>query len=295
MADPLIMAGFLVGCSVYLGAVYLDVKRRGRFSVARSSIEKARTEAAEKTSVLLGATASALAPLVLTVFPEDVRLQTKRRLVQAGLEDMEAEDFLALKLTGMIAAVLVVGLLSVLIGFSPVLAAVAAGPGYVIPEAWLDSRLKRRRKEIERAAPDFAVLLSGVLSAGGVGIEEALKEVAARIGGELGKEVNRTFLEITTGKRKAEALDALAERCGVAEVNEVVRCIRIAERFGTPIAEALRDLAAQVYYLKRARVEERLGRAQIAVIFPMLFFFIFPLLGLIFFPAIIKLGAVLNV
>jgi len=293
--DPVVFGGFLTGMSVLLAGAYLDAKKRGRFSLAKGSLEKVQAGASEQTGLLMDAAVAAVAPLVLVIYPEDVRIRTKNRLVQAGLERMEAEDFLALKLSFLLISILVVGFACMLFGLPLVLGVAAAGPGYVLPEAWLDSRLKKRKIEIERAAPDFAVLLSAVLSAGGVGVNEALKVVAEQIGGELGKEVNRTFVEIASGHRRGDALSALAERCGVQEITEVVRAVQTAERFGVPIAEALKDLAVQVYMLRRAKAEEKLGRAQVAVILPMLLFFIMPLLGMLFYPALKQLSRVLNV
>ncbi|HOV79424.1 MAG TPA: type II secretion system F family protein [Bacillota bacterium] len=294
MSDPVAIGGFFTGLSVLLTGAYLDAKKRGRFSVAKGSLEKIQAGASGQTGMMLNAAVSAVAPLVFVIFPEDVRMKTKKRLVQAGLEKMEAEDFLAIKLVFLVASMLVVGFASILFGFPLILGIAAAGPGYVLPEAWLDSRLKKRKMEIERDSPDFAVLLSAVLSAGGVGVNEALKVVAEQIGGELGKEVNRTFAEIASGKRRGDALSALAERCGVQEINEVVRSVQTAERFGVPVAEALKDLAVQVYVLRRAKAEEKLGKAQVAVIFPMLMFFIMPLLGMLFYPALSQLSKILK-
>ncbi|MCL6639345.1 MAG: type II secretion system F family protein [Firmicutes bacterium] len=295
MADPVVLGGFFTGLSVLLTGAYFDIKKRGRFSLAKESVGKMQTRAVERTGTVLDAAVSAVAPLVLVVFPEDVRIKTKRRLVQAGLDTMEAEDFLALKLSFLIVSMLVIGFASVLTGLPLILGLAAAGPGYVLPEMWLDSRLKKRKAEIEKNSPDFAVLLSAVLSAGGVGVNEALKVVAEQIGGELGREVNRTFAEIASGRRRGDALSALAERCGVQEIGEVVRSVQTAERFGVPVAEALKDLAVQVYDFRRTKAEEKLGRAQVAVIFPMLLFFIMPLLGMLFYPAIVQLSRVLNV
>ncbi|WP_172839085.1 type II secretion system F family protein [Thermanaeromonas toyohensis] len=257
-------------------------------------MERLQSSVSESRSAAVSFLAHTFGPAVLVVFPDDVRLRTRQRLIQAGIYHMDAADFLALKLAGLLGMVLFVVTLAVVSGRSPAWSVLSSGIGYVLPEVWLDARLKRRRAEIEKAAPDFAVLLSAVLAAGGVGINEALKEVGERIGGELGLEVKRTFIEIASGKRRGEALEAMAERCGVAEISEVVRCIRSAERFGVPIAEALRDMAAQVYQMRRARAEEKLGRAQVAVIVPMMLFFILPLLLMLFFPAIVKLSVVLH-
>lgn len=292
--NPVLGTGLFAGLAVLFFLAHLDARRRGRFSPVARAVGRAR-EARSRAGAALEAGARMLAPLVLTIFPEDVRLQTRRRLVQAGLDHMEAEDFLALKFVGLLCAVLGVGFVAVLAGQTPLWGALAAGPGYVAPEVWLSGRHQRRRAAIEREAPDFAVLLSAVLSAGGVGLNEALRAVAERLGGELGREVERTFREISAGRRRGEALENLAERCGVAEVSEIVRCVRNAERFGVPIAEALREMASQVYALRRARAEEQVGKAAVKVIFPMLVFFIIPLFAILFFPALSKLKAVLGI
>jgi tight adherence protein C len=208
---------------------------------------------------------------------------------------MDAAEFLALKLTLMFGVAIGAGFLFILIGSSPIWGMLLAGPGYIAPNLWLERRLQERQKAIRKDSVEFAVLMAAVLSAGGVGVNEALRSVGECVSGEIGKEVERTFREISAGQRRSDALEGMADRCGVEEISEIVRRIKTSDRYGVPVAEALRDYASQVYMMRKARAEEQAGKMLIKVIFPMIVFYLLPLFIMLFYPAIIKLGSILAI
>jgi tight adherence protein C len=66
-------------------------------------------------------------------------------------------------------------------------------------------------------------------------------------------------------------LEGAAESAGVPELRRLAVTLRRADRLGSPVAERLRDLAADVRAERRAQREERARRAPVRMLFPLVF------------------------
>jgi len=77
----------------------------------------------------------------------------------------------------------------------------------------------------------------------------------------------------------------MADRCGVDELTQLVQVILQAERFGTKIADAVQQHAAQVRVMRRYAAEKVANEAAVKMTFPMLLFFVGPLMVLLAYPA----------
>ncbi|MDI6907922.1 MAG: type II secretion system F family protein [Thermoanaerobacterales bacterium] len=240
-----------------------------------------------------GQVVALFAPLASIVFPDAVRLETQRRLTWAGLKDMRATDLLGIKL---IAALGMGGLaaLSALGGKTSAPFVLLAVLGYILPDVWLGQKMRKRQEEISRRVPDFAVLLATVLDAGGGDLQGALVQVGRRMGGVIGEEIEYALHEMSLGIRRARALQNLADRCGVAELTQLVQKITQAEFYGSPVAVAVRDFAEQVRTIRQHNAEKKVREQTVKMLVPMLFFTVPALLALFLYPALRQIGQVLR-
>lgn len=291
-AVPALPVGFFTGVAVLFFTVYLDLKRRGRFSIFAEMGRSAAAgmgQAGVKEQIT-----GALLPVVLAAYPDDVRETTEKKLVWAGIENLNALEFLAVKLAVAIGALVLGGALSLLFNIPYFWFLLLGVFGYVAPDYWLQGRISARQKEIRRDMLEFSTLLATVIRAGGGDVYGALQQVGRWFGGVLGKEVMLAAHDMASGSRRADALLKMAERCGVDELSQLVQVIIQADRYGTPIAEAISEHAAQMRVLRRYAAEKQAGEAVVKMTLPLLLFIVGPLLFLLIFPAAIQFGQILK-
>lgn len=281
MSFNAVPVAIFVAVAVFLSFIGFDLKRRGKFSPVAKIVKQKPTVYSGK---ILSHGLQSVLPLVVVVYPEDIRLQTERKLRWGGIESITAQEFLAYKLTAAAGIPLAGALVGALLGIPYIWFLLLAGFGYLLPDMWLSSRVSARQKQIRRDMMEFATLFAVVLRAGG-DLYGALHRVGKWFGGEMGKEVMQAAHDIATGKRRSEALLDMADRCGVDELTQLVQVILQAERFGTKIADAVQQHAAQVRVMRRYAAEKVANEAAVKMTFPMLLFFVGPLMVLLAYPA----------
>ena len=158
---------------------------------------------------------------------------------------------------------------------APAFAAIGAG----LPWFMLSSRAKRRQQMIERSLPDMLDLITVSIEAG-LALEGALQRVSERGSGPLAEEIQRTLNEVALGRRRQEALEALAARTQVAPLQSLVNAMNQAERSGMQMGPVLRAQAEQLRTLRRQQAEEKALQAPIKMLLP-LAVFIFPSIFLV--------------
>lgn len=149
---------------------------------------------------------------------------------------------------------------------SPMLALV----GYRLPRMGLEMRARRRRDRIAAALPD-AVDLLAVCAQAGLSVAMSLKRVSARVPDALGRELQRTLEEVDLGVPRARALDQLAKRNRVPELESLVGVLTNAERFGIGVSGSLQTFAEEVRTRRRQAAEEQARRAPVKMLFPLVF------------------------
>jgi tight adherence protein C len=146
--------------------------------------------------------------------------------------------------------------------------------GYLIPGLWLGSKIRRRKKEIQKALPDAIDLLTISVEAG-LGFDPALQRVAEKWDNELSREFHRLLQDMRIGKSRREALRELSTRCGVDDLRVFISSIIQADQLGVSITQVLRVQSQQMRVRRRQRAEELAQKAPIKMLFPMIFL-IFP-------------------
>jgi tight adherence protein B len=124
--------------------------------------------------------------------------------------------------------------------------------GAALPPLVLARRATVRRRAFEAQLPDVLDLAASSMEAGHSFLT-ALQLVAEGAPDPLGTEVQRVLSETEMGRPLLEALDAMARRLDVRDLDWTVEGIRIQEEVGGRLAEMLRTLAG----FMRAREEVR--------------------------------------
>ena len=205
--------------------------------------------------------------LVQIPFVEDAvvamkKLNAEGIRVAATLVFNAAQAVLAAK-AGCAAAGLFLGLLAGT-GLPARLAMVAAPgvalAGFLAPDALLERAASNRRRRLVSALPDALDLLAvGVAS--GRSPSVVFGEIAAGAGGPLAAELAVTVAEIECGASIADAVGSLRDRVPGAEVGALVTALERSRRFGSPLADQLREQATALRRDARRRIEERSSRA----------------------------------
>ena len=122
---------------------------------------------------------------------------------------------------------------------------VVAYGGFYAPVLYVNNRATKRKQSIQMAWPDALDLLL-ICVESGMSIEAALKKVSDEIGAQsvaLAEEFVLTNAELSYLQERKQAYDNLSQRTGLESVKSVAQALVQAERYGTPIAHALRVLA----------------------------------------------------
>jgi tight adherence protein C len=152
----------------------------------------------------------------------------------------------------------------------------AAGIGLIAPSYWLDQKVKERQKALRLALPDALDLMVVCVEAG-LGINASLKRVAEDFRTThpiLSSEFELANFETRAGKSTTDALRALADRTGVAEVSSLVAMLIQTERFGTGLADTLRVHADGMRLRRLQSAEEQANKAPLKMLFPTVLIFV---------------------
>lgn len=224
--------------------------------------------------------------------------QIRERLAQGGIRSREAlVTYLFCKLTLPIvfgaAAVLLLEVFKV--GNLSPMGRLVAAIGAVIfgafgPEIWIKNVITKRRKALEKQLPDGLDLLVICVEAG-LSLDAALKRTAEELGRgarELADELTLTSVELGFLPERAVALRNLAQRTGLKPIGAVVSALVQTEKFGTPLAQSLRVLAAEFRNQRLLRAEEKAARLPAILTVPMVFFILPSLFIVLVGPAVLS-------
>ena len=144
-----------------------------------------------------------------------------------------------------------------------------------------------------RAFPDALDLLL-ICVESGMSIEAAFNRVAGEVGSqsvELAEEFSLLTAELSYLPDRRQAYDNLAKRCAHPGVKAVCTALNQAEKYGTPLASALRVMALENRELRMQAAEEKAASLPAKLTVPMILFFLPPLFVVILGPAVMKVSA----
>jgi tight adherence protein C len=223
---------------------------------------------------------------------QDSQLQTvQQKLAQAGIRKKElgvviifARMVLPIVLGG-IAATMIYGInyfpewggMKRLFGL-----AAMVGAGYKGPDMFLSNKIKKRTDLIRKGLPDALDLLV-ICAEAGLTVDAAFNRVAKELGRaypELGDEFMMTAIELSFLSERRQAFENLAYRVNLEAVKGVTTTMVQTERYGTPLASALRVLSAEFRNDRMMRAEEKAARLPAIMTIPLILF-ILPVLFIV--------------
>lgn len=294
--DPLlILVLVIVGAIIIAALVYVGMKEdNGRDPLQErlaqyedrempQSLEEIEMSMPFRDRVIIPLTKS-IARLVTRMTPQKQLEDARRKLDLAGL-NMDPASFFAMR----VAAVIGLGLLAFWVFFimSPSLSRTTAllytlgavGLGFILPQMWLSSKIKRRQESIVKALPDALDLLVICVEAG-LGFDMAMGKVYEKWDNDLAIAFGRVLREIQLGKLRREALRDMSERMDVPDVTAFVAAIIQADQLGVSMSRILRVQSDQMRVKRRQRAQEKAHQAPVKMMIPMVFL-IFPSIWLV--------------
>lgn len=125
-----------------------------------------------------------------------------------------------------------------------------------------------RRNKISVQLP-FAVDLMALTRGAGATFPESVEVIATECAGTpLGEEFVETVRQVALGRTQKQVFDELASRIDTDDFRELAFVLNKADELGTPVAEALSELADQMRLRRQQRGEKASGEAQVKIMFP---------------------------
>ena len=304
--EPLTLA-LLIGSIVltlFIMPLILDT-RPGAGRLRSSMIERHRTKL-KKESMRRGRFSPSDKPLnlleriksLVALLPDHMKIDKQKLLKSAGYSDQQAVVvFWSIKIVFACASITFFLIFFVWLG-SELQAEVGLSIGVIsllgifAPDFFVKWKRKTRLRNIERALPDGLDLLV-ICAEAGLSLDAGLKRVADEfitVVPELAEELLLTSVELSFLPDRRQALANLAQRADVAAFRGVTATLIQTEKYGTPLAQALRTLATEFRESRLLHAEEKAARLPAILTVPMIVFILPALFVVLAAPAFIKVA-----
>jgi len=232
----------------------------------------------------------------LKVLQDSQLKDIQQKLAQAGIRKKEwAVAIVLARMIGPIVLGIIFGVLIYAVDYFPLwpaykkfgLFAAMVILGYKGPDLWISNLMGKRTKEIRKGLPDALDLLV-ICAEAGLTVDSAFARVARELGRaypELGDEFALTAIELSFLTERRLAFENLAYRVNLESVKGVVTTMIQTERYGTPLASALRVLSAEFRNERMMRAEEKAARLPAIMTIPLILFILPTLFVVILGPA----------
>src|SRR6185369_6533633 len=227
---------------------------------------------------------------------DDQLKKTQLRLMQAGIRTKDLAFFI---IAARFVAPLVLGTIAVLViyvfNFFPTWSFLrqymtVAGTlvlSYKATDIWLKNKVTKRSHAVRKGLPDALDLLV-ICAEAGLTVDAAFGRVARELGKaypELGDEFGLTAIELGFLNERRQAFENLSLRVDLEAVRGVVTTMIQTEKYGTPLASALRVLSAEFRNERMMRAEEKAARLPAIMTVPLILFILPSLFIVILGPA----------
>ncbi|MCO6419226.1 type II secretion system F family protein [Siccirubricoccus sp. KC 17139] len=162
---------------------------------------------------------------------------------------------------------------------------------------WFLGRMRRPfQKRLRKGLPD-ALDLMVVAAEAGLGLESALDRVAREMAGSnpaIALELNILVQELRMMPDRRLVLERLGERTGLEGFKRLGSTLSQTIRYGTPLAQALRVLAAEMRQERMMRIEEKTIRLPALLVGPLIFFILPALFIALIGPSVLEIAKVMS-
>lgn len=262
-------------CAAIIAGVasYLVIFER----MARTEPARGRTEAASRQHM------AALAGIANKVLPQTLEAggKLRKRLASAGLA-MSPGTYHGLSVLLWAAAIAVlvpaVAALDMQLAPKAALAALAAAIALLCPRAALSVKARARQEQIKVALPRALDLLATSIEAG-LTPQRSIRIVAQNSKGALAHEFELADRDMAIMRYTLpEALDRMAERCGVEALSQFVAALSAGTAVGASVGDVLKSQSKHVFKRRRQELQARANKLPVRMIMP---------IGFLMLPAVI--------
>ena len=166
----------------------------------------------------------------------------------------------------------------------------AAFVGFFAPGVYIKNLITKRQHQLQLGLPDGLDLMV-ICAEAGLSLDQAVEQVSRDLrpsNRAVADEFATTAAEMRVLPNRAEALENLVERTGVNSLRSITATLTQAIRFGTPLAESMRILAAEMRTERMMRIEERAARLPVLLSIPLALFILPCLLMVIGTPVALR-------
>ena len=164
--------------------------------------------------------------------------------------------------------------------------------GYKAADLYVGNLVTKRTLAVRKGLPDALDLLV-ICAEAGLTVDTAFNRVAKELGRgypELGDEFALTAIELGFLTERRMAFENLAYRVNLDSIKGVVTTMIQTEKYGTPLASALRVLSAEFRNERMMRAEEKAARLPAIMTIPLILFILPTLFIVILGPAACSIG-----
>ncbi len=159
--------------------------------------------------------------------------------------------------------------------------------GTYAPEIYVKNKIQKRWDAIRKSLPDSLDLMV-ICAEAGLSLDSTLQRVAEEMTNaapELSDELGLAAAELSFLPDRTTALGNLKERVDLPAMRGLVNSLIQSERYGTPLAQSLRVLAAESRNERVMKAEEKAARLPAMLTVPMIVFILPPLFIVLIGPA----------
>lgn len=272
---------FFSAFSLVLGFMPLNLDSRPRLKLQPLDFNATQTKTQKKENifVLIFNVVRKVAIIVKPLCSPAIRQRISKDLVM-GKVDMVVEEFMLVKL---LAIFILLGLFSPMFSNQEVaipIFGMCLAFGYLLPDFWLKSRIKKIKESLVKDLPDTVDLLALCVNAG-LDFMMALKYLIEKSRPTMiMNELAIMMQEINVGKPRREALRSFAKKYELPDISTFARTLIQADRMGTSVSEALNILSEDMRETRFRRGEAMALKAPLKMLLPLLLF-IFPVVGIL--------------
>ncbi|MCZ6763700.1 MAG: type II secretion system F family protein, partial [Alphaproteobacteria bacterium] len=158
------------------------------------------------------------------------------------------------------------------------------------PRIYVTNETQKRQKKLQKAMPDGLDLMV-ICAEAGLSLDATLNRVARELKTtwpELADEYGHTSIEISFLPERRQALENLTKRVTLPHMRALVNSLLQTERYGTPLAQALRVLAKEMRINRLMIAEEKAARLPAILTVPMILFILPALFVVLIGPAVLR-------
>jgi len=163
--------------------------------------------------------------------------------------------------------------------------------GFMLPDIWIKNAAQTRQTRIQRQLPDALDLMVTCAEAG-LSLEATMRRVSEEFAAsapDLAEELALTVVETEFLPDRGQALTNLADRVGLPSVRSLVNTLLQSAKFGTPLSQAMRVLAAEFRDERIVKAEEKAARLPALLTVPMVIFILPSLFIVLVGPAVLRI------